>query len=735
MFSGCGDPASGLADAEVPGADAGSDGSHSGDAAGSDGSHSGDASDGSSADVAVPGCPDRDGDGHADAACGGDDCDDGDGTRYPGAAEVCDDDDEDCDDSTYGRDADGDGFEDAFCCNGRGNCGTDCDDMLSTVNPGAAETCNGGIDDDCDRLSDAADGVCVPCPAGYMGLDADCRDIDECATAGFCGTGATGCVNLPGSFVCLCGTGYRTGAPMGALCQDIDECAESPGLCGPGAVACTNTPGAYACTCRPGFVPSSPGAGGTCWWDAPALLALGVTGGWLTPSFATGTTDYLMATAEQTAEIAPEVEHPAQATVTVTIGGGAPRTVASGDRVAVPAGETVRIEVRSDSGRTRVYVLRTFRLQVAAAGYHTCALRIDGSVRCWGWNEDGQIGDRTVVSRTHPVAVRDLGTPAVRVSGGERHTCAVLVDGRVKCWGNNALGQLGDATAMSLLSPTRFVLKSSDTDDLLRDVTHLAAFWYHTCAVTRGGNVYCWGANPVSQIGDGTTRNAVFAFEVPHFGPRPMMPPWGPPAVQVLAGTGHSCASMLGGPMSCWGWNEDGQLGDGTLVGRTTPTPVVGLPPVAEISAGYHHTCARAAVDGSVFCWGANSNGQLGDGSMTMRRPTPMPVPGLSGVADLAAGGFHTCTRTTDGRVWCWGANGTGQVGDGTTTSVRWTPVRVMEPPGGFPARVVSVSAGLHHTCALLADQSVYCWGWNNRGQLGDGTTVNRNVPTRVIGL
>ena len=243
-------------------------------------------------------CPDSDGDGHADAACGGDDCDDADPSRYPGATEVCDLDDEDCDPTTYGADADGDGFQSALCCNGAGNCGSDCDDALNTVNPGAAETCD-TIDDDCDGAAD--EGVCVPCRAGYAGFDGNCTDVNECDVMGFCVAGT--CSNLPGSFSCLCRAGYFAAAPMGALCEDVDECAAATnpcrpigtctntsgsytcdcppgyatsaggcvnvdeclsGPCGPSSTGCSDTVGSYTCTCVPGFVGAGPGGGGTC---------------------------------------------------------------------------------------------------------------------------------------------------------------------------------------------------------------------------------------------------------------------------------------------------------------------------------------------------------------------------------------------------------------------------------------------------------------------------------------
>jgi len=306
--------------------------------------------------------------------------------------------------------------------------------------------------------------------------------------------------------------------------------------------------------------------------------------------------------------------------------------------------------------------------------------------------------ESTVPARTEtpqPAARRPVAASlpvlrSIHTVGGE-HVC-VLTGGAPYCRGANERGQLAGEAASGLFA--------------------LAAGLAHTCGVDETGAATCWGANDHGQLGDGSTTDRFEARAVEG----------GFRFATLAAGAAHTCGLSRSGEVFCWGSNINGQLGDGSRDDRHQPRPVASTGGFRTVAAGWNHTCAVDAK-GEAYCWGLNGEGQIGDGSR-LDRLAPVRVPG--GFSSLVAGASHTC-GVSGGRILCWGDNSFGQLGDGTNED-HTRPVAVE----GSLGRVIRLAAGAMHTCALLEDGAVYCWGQNRRGELGDGTTENRNVPTRV---
>lgn len=350
-------------------------------------------------------------------------------------------------------------------------------------------------------------------------------------------------------------------------------------------------------------------------------------------------------------------------------------------------------------------------------GYgHTCGITAAGRVRCWGDNERGQLGDGTTTSRPTGVDVTGLGSGVATLGAGAFHTCVLTAAGGVKCWGQNDFGQLGDGTTTNRPTPV-------DVSGLTSGVVALGVGFYHACVVTAAGGVKCWGRNLYGALGDGTTTNRPTPVDVSGLASG---------VAVVTAGFDHSCALTTANGLKCWGSNSDGRLGDGTSTDRRTPVDVQGLTSgVTAVSAGANHTCALTTA-GGVQCWGNDAFGQLGDGSrIPPYRFTAADVSGLtSGIVAIGAGALHTCALTATGAVKCWGANEKGQLGDGTMT-VRLTPIDVTT----LGTSVSELAVGEYHTCVVTTPGAAECWGNNSDGQLGDGTTAVRLAPVDVAGL
>ena len=361
---------------------------------------------------------------------------------------------------------------------------------------------------------------------------------------------------------------------------------------------------------------------------------------------------------------------------------------------------------------------------VAAGGLHTCMRLPDGTVQCWGRNNFGQLGngDGSLTSSSVPVAVRGL-TTATRVVTGDAHTCALLGDGTVQCWGVGDSGQRGDGTFNNISTVPGAVVG-------ITGAVAVAARGYHSCALLGDGTVWCWGRNSDGQLG--VTPSGSQCPTTPGFfcSSTPVRATGITSAAAVIAGGYHTCALFGDGTAQCWGRNDDGQLGDGTFTSSSTPLRVGGLTGAAAVSGGFYHTCALLG-DSTVQCWGRNAEGQLGNGT-TIGSRVPGRVAGLPSATAVSGGFQHTCALLSDGTVQCWGRNLEGQLGDGTTTSSS-TAVRV----GGITG-AVAVSAGILHTCALLANGTVKCWGAvgpnNDFGQLGNGATTGSSTPVTVTG-
>jgi len=360
---------------------------------------------------------------------------------------------------------------------------------------------------------------------------------------------------------------------------------------------------------------------------------------------------------------------------------------------------------------------------VAAGGAHTCALITAGGVQCWGYNLYDQLGSGANENvSTTPVEVVGLGSGVTAIAGGGLHTCILTMAGGVQCWGRNDLGQLGDGTTTQRATAVNVV-------GLPSGVAAVAGGGFHTCALTTGGGVKCWGLNDRGQLGDGTSG-------VGNMSTTPVdVVGLNSGVAAVAAGLAFTCALTTVGSIKCWGWNSSGQLGDGTITTSATPVDVTGLrSDIAAVAAGRHHVCVVTTAGGAK-CWGQNGFGQLGDGTDGNIRTTPVAVVGLgASVAAIAPADLHTCALTAAGRVQCWGHNVEGQLGDGTTTDSS-TPVDVTGLTSGVAAITASESSSMGYTCALTAAGGVKCWGHNKFGQLGDGTSTDRAAPVDVVGL
>ncbi len=370
----------------------------------------------------------------------------------------------------------------------------------------------------------------------------------------------------------------------------------------------------------------------------------------------------------------------------------------------VPGGNTV---TASRAGVAAVTFSATGRdlsvTSIGAAAFHSCAVVAAGS-RCWGDNSSGNLGDGTTAPDSLPVIVSGA-LVLTQITTGTSHSCGLNAAGAAWCWGLNTSGQLGDGTGSTSFLPVAVIGGHT--------FVQLSAGGVHTCGVRTDGAVYCWGAGGNGRLGYGGTLSSG----------TPLLTTGGHLYSTVSAGAAHSCGVRTDGVVLCWGANASGRLGDGTTIDKLTPTAVTGT--WSAVSAGGSHTCAIDPA-AAAWCWGSSSSGQGGTGAAVASLLVPTTVTGGLTFMAISAGTSHTCAVATDGAAHCWGLNGSGRLGDGTTTQ-RNAPVPVS---GGLSYTVIS--AGGQHTCARSTAGSALCWGRNLEGELGDGTSAFKTTPVGV---
>ncbi len=362
---------------------------------------------------------------------------------------------------------------------------------------------------------------------------------------------------------------------------------------------------------------------------------------------------------------------------------------------------------------------------IAVGGGHSCALLSNGSVQCWGYNYYGQVGDNTSGNGTNrlvPTQVTGLTSGVQAITTGATHTCAILGSGAMQCWGRNTNGQIGDNTSgIDRIVPTQVT-------GLTSGVEAIAGGAKYSCALLATGSVKCWGYNNYGQLGDNVSDGILADILIPT-----QVSGLNSGVQAIATGGSHSCAVLDNSSVQCWGYNYTGQIGDNTSGGfKLLPTQVISLTSgVTAISSGDAYSCALLNT-GAVQCWGSNSDGVIGDGSFGTYRLVPTQVTGLtSGVQAIAAGDRHVCALLNTGAVQCWGYNPYGQIGDNTSGNYRLVPTQV----SGLTSGVTAITAGEYMTCAILNTGAVQCWGYNANGSVGDNTLINKLVPTQVTGL
>ncbi len=623
------------------------------------------------------------------------------------------------------------GHEPQACQAGYQRQGTTCVDI---------DECSAGTDDcaEAATCTNSAGSFSCACPAtGYSGDGRTCSDIDECATgAASCADDAT-CVNSAGSYSCTCDAGY---AGSGTICW-------------------------------PDYVSFGVGSDHGCGVRADgALLCWG--------SNASGQLGLPADTLEQHTPVRVGSELWSRVSVGVRASCGIRRDDTLwcwGENACGVVGNGATPDLHCDGLRPVHMMFPTGgsagRWKTVSVGRtHACAVALDGALWCWGQNHAGELGtsdenNHLVPTRVGNDVAGDRNWDDVRAGG--QHTCGVRAGGQLWCWGSNARGQLGD----SLAAPRASFPKRVGTATTWTDV---AAGEEHTCGVLGDGRLYCWGASDRGQLGvgksgDGVQENAPVAVTVLGDGWASVgagarmtcgraasgrLLCWGENTYGELAdgtfgdrdrpatvgrdddwdtlavGQRTACARKEGGQLHCWGRNLSGALGVGTGGDATTPRET-GSGGFAELAHGGSHACGIKTAGRTLWCWGYNFNGQLGIGVVGGARDEPTQVAGGGAWAQVVAGDSATCGIKMNGELFCWGANFFGQLGIDLAGADGQRPAPTRVSDGG--ATWTAISHRASHTCGIQTGGALYCWGSSTLGRLGVGTVAgNVTTPRRV---